>query len=328
MVFFISTGSSATDCNALNATGLLARAINARVAALVIEGPAPEHTDVPDWLDNRVDEVYIIEGAQPDETGANLSAYAAAKTFASVLKDKRPAYVVCAASGQGSGNVTAALIAVALDMPCVVNITTLEYRDGNITASRPIYGARLVETLSVKGPAVLSIAGAAFKSAAASNRPATVHRIKPLNANTQSRVRVKSRAHAQESGDISTAQVIVSGGRGLGGPEGFKMLNELASLVGGVVGASRGAVDAGWTTPARQVGQTGKTVSPHIYVACGISGAPQHLAGMRTSELIMAINKDPNAPIMHECDLGIKADLREFIPLLIEELKHNGKRDG
>jgi len=332
MVFFISTGLSATDSGALNAANLLARAIDAPVAALVIERRKDVRASAPDWLNNRVDEVYIVEDPQPDETCAEVSAYAVAKTFTAVLKDKKPAYVVCAAAGHGhgqsQGNVMAGLIAVALEMPCVVNVTALEYKDGNISASRPIYGARLVETVSIKGPAVFSTAPGAFNSAASSNRQTAVHRIKPPVANTDIRVNIKSCGQTPDTGDISTAQVIVSGGRGLGGPEGFKILGEFASLLGGVVGASRGAVDAGWTTAARQVGQTGKTVSPRIYVACGISGAPQHLAGMRTSGLVMAINKDPAAPIMRECDLGIKADLHEFIPLLMEELKHGGRTDG
>ena len=123
-----------------------------------------------------------------------------------------------------------------------------------------------------------------------------------------------------EHDSLTDAEVIVSGGRGLGGPEGFDLLREFAKKLGGVVGASRAAVDAGWIDHAYQVGQTGTTVKPKLYIACGISGAIQHLAGMQDSGYIVAINKNENAPIFEIADYGIVGDLYKVIPAIMEEL--------
>ena len=130
------------------------------------------------------------------------------------------------------------------------------------------------------------------------------------------------RAHAESEGpSIEDADVIVAGGRGLGQPEGFSLLEDLAKALGGAVAATRAVVDAGWYPYAAQIGQTGKTVAPKVYLALGISGAIQHKVGMQNSENILAINKDQNAPIFEFCDLGVVGDLHKIVPKLTEAIK-------
>jgi len=128
-------------------------------------------------------------------------------------------------------------------------------------------------------------------------------------------------SHAGDTVKLEEADIIVAGGKGLGGPEGFKIIKELAEVLGGALGASQGAVDAGWIASYHQIGQTGKTVRPKLYIACGISGAVQHLTGMQSADTIMAINKDHEAPVFSLADYGIVGDLYEVVPFLIEEFK-------
>ena len=139
--------------------------------------------------------------------------------------------------------------------------------------------------------------------------------------NATCRVDLVSKESVEQTIDLQEAEIIISGGRGLGDGKNFDMIRRFAQLIGAAVGASRAAVDAGWIPYPHQVGQTGKTVKPKIYIACGISGAIQHLAGMSTSDYIIAINKDPNAPIFQVANLGIVGDIFEIIPKLIQQLE-------
>ncbi|RMF93818.1 MAG: electron transfer flavoprotein subunit alpha/FixB family protein [Candidatus Schekmanbacteria bacterium] len=200
----------------------------------------------------------------------------------------------------------------------------VENSDGSIIATRPVYaGKTLIKVKSSKTPFIISLRPNVFPlPEKEEGKNAEVQKSEVSVAGDSLKAIVKEIvASASGKMDLTEASVIVSGGRGMKGPENFKILEELADVLGGVVGASRSAVDAGWMPQAQQVGQTGKVVSPQLYIACGISGAIQHLAGMSSSKCIVAINKDPEAPIFQVADYGIVGDLFEVVPALTEEVK-------
>jgi electron transfer flavoprotein alpha subunit len=228
--------------------------------------------------------------------------------------------LVFAASATGKD--LAPRVAAKLGVAVAADLTELAAEGGAIVATRPVYaGKALLKVKVAAQPAVLSVRPNVFTP---------VERPKAGAAQTVAvsvpagRVVVREiKAAPAGTLDVAEAQVIVSGGRGLKEPANFKVLEELARAFGGraAVGASRAVVDAGWRAHADQVGQTGKTVSPSLYIAVGISGAIQHLAGMRTSKVIVAINKDKDAPIFKVADYGVVGDLFEIVPKLTEEIR-------
>jgi electron transfer flavoprotein alpha subunit len=227
--------------------------------------------------------------------------------------------VVFAATAMGRD--LAPRVAAKLGVGVAADLTDLAVDAEAIVATRPVYAGKALQKVRVAGqPAVLSLRPNVFTPApdAAAVNPERLA-VKPGG-----RVTVREiKAAPAGTLDVAEAQVIISGGRGLKDPANFKVLEELARAFGGqaAVGASRAVVDAGWRAHADQVGQTGKTVSPSLYIAVGISGAIQHLAGMRTSKVIVAINKDKDAPIFKVADYGIVGDLFEIVPRLTEEIR-------
>lgn len=241
------------------------------------------------------------------------------KVLEEFLKDKKVTALIIPATSMGKDLLP--LLSVTLTVPCVANVTGLEVINHTIYVRRPLYGGRVIETLSLESGAIISIMPRAFKGAQDKEKEGEFIKVEASLKEDDLGVRVKETLRVTGRKDITEADVIISGGRGIGGADHFKILEELAAVLGGAVAASRTAVDAGWAPHAIQVGQTGKTVSPQLYIACGISGAPQHIAGMRASRHVMVINKDPEAPIFREADLGITGDLFEVLPELLKEIK-------
>jgi electron transfer flavoprotein alpha subunit len=230
------------------------------------------------------------------------------------------AAIVFAASAMGKD--LAPRVAARLGVALAADVTDVGVNAGAVVATRPVYAGKALLTVKIATrPAVVSLRPNVFTPV---ERPKAGTAETAVTAVTAGRVQVRE-VKAAEAGslDVAEAPIVISGGRGLREPANFKVVEELAQAFGGraAVGASRAVVDAGWRAHADQVGQTGKTVSPTLYIAVGISGAIQHLAGMRMSKVIVAINKDRDAPIFKVADYGIVGDLFEIVPRLAAEIR-------
>ena len=202
----------------------------------------------------------------------------------------------------------------------------IDEETGNVAWTRPAFGGNLMATIMCPNdrPQIGTVRPGVFKQGEKCDPHAAIVRYDDIHmdpADIRTQVIELIKDLDSEEVDLENAEIIVSGGRGVGGPDGFKPIRELAAVLGAEVGASRAAVDSGWISHAHQVGQTGKTVSPKLYIACGISGAIQHRAGIAGAEKVIAINKDPEAAIWTVADWGIVGNLFEVIPILIEEIR-------
>ncbi|HSI97411.1 MAG TPA: electron transfer flavoprotein subunit alpha/FixB family protein [Gaiellaceae bacterium] len=220
----------------------------------------------------------------------------------------------------------AAGLAARLDAGLNWDLTDFELRDGELVGKRPALGDTVMVDVGWKGTPRIGLVRAGALDATESGGSAEVEPFDASFSDFSTLATLVEQSQEESSGpSIEDADIIVAGGRGLGSPEAFSLLEELAAALGGAVAATRAVVDAGWYPYATQVGQTGKTVSPKLYIACGISGAIQHKVGMQGSGTIVAINKDSNAPIFDFCDLGVVGDLHQIVPKLTELVRaHRG----
>lgn len=222
--------------------------------------------------------------------------------------------------GTSNGRDLAPRVAARMNAGVASDVDRLQWTSGKLRARRAVYSSKAYATVEVSSnPAIATTRPNAFPPEESGGGPA---QIVDIAAQVEPKARLLE-TKTPEAGELSIAEadIIVSGGRGLKEAANFSLIRDLAHAIGGAVGASRATVDAGWIDHQHQVGQTGRVVSPNLYIACGISGAIQHLAGMTSSKHIVAINKDPEAPIFRVADLGVVGDLFQIVPALTEEVK-------
>jgi electron transfer flavoprotein alpha subunit len=225
------------------------------------------------------------------------------------------------------GRDIAGRLSVKLDRPVLTNVVGLTAADDGLVSEHAIFGGSqiLSARFTGDGPQIFVVRAKSFAAEPSGGSPASVVAAPAPDTGTTNAARIVARHVEERTGPkLDEASVVVSGGRGLGEKDQYALIEELATLLHGAPGASRAIVDAGWVPYSHQVGQTGKTVKPTVYLACGISGATQHLVGMKNSKNIVAINKDQDAPIFSVADLGVVGDVHKVLPQLIEALKARG----
>lgn len=246
------------------------------------------------------------------------------KVICDLVNERKPGILFVGATfiGRDLGPRVAARLNTGLTADCTS--IDVEVETGNLLATRPAFGGNLMATIACPEhrPQMATVRPGVFAKVESDGANCKVEKVdvKLTDADVRTKV-IETVKTAKDIVDISEAKVIVAGGRGVGSKENFELLEELASVLGGTVAGSRAAVEKGWIDNAYQVGQTGKTVKPSIYIACGISGAIQHVAGMQDSDMIIAVNKDETAPIMKVADYAIVGDIKKVLPELIAQAK-------
>jgi len=299
---------------------MLTKAAEVGKAEAVLLGPAPDGAA----------EILAQYGASKiyrcaDPVYNDFLTLPAAETVAGLIQQHKPQIMLFASSYAGRDVVSN--LSARLDCGVISDVGDFQIKDGGIEATIPALGASYqnTSTLVEQGTKLLLVRPKSFEPNV-NEQPVAIEEIAAATDESLRKVHMKERVAVKREGpQLEGAKMIVSGGRGLKGEENFTMLKDLADVLGGAVGASRAAVDAGWVPYAMQIGQTGKTVKPDIYLAIGISGAVQHLSGMKTSKYIITINKDAEAPIFQYSDFGVVGDLFKIVPQLIDEIK---KRKG
>ena len=299
---------------------MLAKASEVGKAEAILLGPAPDNA-VETLAKHGASTIY----RSADAIYRDYLTLPAAETVAGLIEQHKPAVLLFASSYTGRDLVSN--LSARLDCGAITDVGDFQLKDGSVEATIPALGASYqnTSTLVHPGTKLLVVRPKSFEPKL-NEQPVSVEEVAAAAGENLRKVHMKDRVVVKREGpSLEGAKIVISGGRGLKGEEQFAVLKELADVLGGAVGASRAAVDAGWVPYAMQIGQTGKTVKPDVYFAIGISGAVQHLSGMKTSKYIVTVNKDPEAPIFQYSDFGIVGDLFKVVPQLIEELK---KRKG
>jgi electron transfer flavoprotein alpha subunit len=299
---------------------MLAKASEVGRAEALLLGPAPDDA-VHTLAKHGASKIY----RSADTVYRDYLTLPAADTVAALIQKYNPGVMLFASSYTGRDIV--ANLCARLDCGAITDVGDFVLKDGSVEATIPALGASYQNTSTLLNPGtkLLVVRPKSFEPKV-NEQPAAVEEVAAASDEALRKVHMKERVVVKREGPLlEGAKIVVSGGRGLKGEEQFAILKELADALGGAVGASRAAVDAGWVPYAMQIGQTGKTVKPDVYFAIGISGAVQHLSGMKTAKYIITINKDAEAPIFQYSDFGIVGDLFKVVPQLIQELK---KRKG
>ncbi len=290
----------------------LAGKIGGEVHAILIGSGIQDSADLGNY---GVKKVFVVDNASFEKY--NTEAFV--KAIQTVVQETSPQIVL--ATGSATGRDLMPRLAARLDAGLASDCTNLDIQDGKLLATRPIYSGKAI--VDVKFESAIQLATTrpnSFVAQASGSSAAEV--IKKDVAAGDLRAAMKEIVKGKsDKADLTEASKIVSGGRAMKSADNFKILNELADAIGATVGASRAAVDSGFAPHDMQVGQTGKVVNPNLYIACGISGAIQHMAGMRTAKVIVAINKDPEAPLVQKADYALIGDLFEIVPALTQEFK-------
>lgn len=320
---FVETNEDGTAKNVglelLTPGKMMAKKQGGLLTAIVIGGQVDQAVEAASAYG--ADQVLVVEG--PEYAHYSTDAYANA--VCELVAKYGPTSMLIGATNNGRdlGPRVSCRLKTGLTADCTA--LDIDEESGNVAWTRPAFGGNLMATIMCPNtrPQIGTVRPGVFKKSEPVEGSAVVIRedihMDPKDIRTQ--VLEIIQEMAAEEVNLEDAEIIVSGGRGVGGPEGFAPVKALAEALGATVGASRAAVDAGWISHSHQVGQTGKTVAPKLYIACGISGAIQHLAGMSGSDTIVAINKDPEAPIFDVADYGVVGDLFEVLPVLTEEIK-------
>lgn len=305
-----------SSLEALSEAGRKAKGLGMEAAAVLVGAAVADHAPAAFALGAKT--VYLIE----NRTLADYSSSGYAAALAAFAAQAKPMALFFAATAMGKD--LAPRLAARLGAGLASDCTKVAVKDGTLEFTRPIYAGKAFLSLRLKStPQLATLRPNVFPMAEAGAGAGETVKIEAAipGGDVKGRVVEVLKEESAEL-DVTEADIVVSGGRGLKGPEAFSLLRGLAAVFPrAAVGASRSAVDSGWIGHQHQVGQTGKTVSPQMYMAIGISGAIQHLAGMSSSKVIVAVNKDPEAPIMKVADYGVVGDLFEVVPKLTEELK-------